>query len=1137
MSSFNPAFGGFGYDHGCKQNFSLYGSRPAFGQSRDQFGYDLLAGGIYVPVYGHSGNRSYPCGYSPTGGGISTSPFGYSSHPFGFTPTNGGCSAPAFGHDSHPFGFNPSNGGNSVPAFGHNGHPFGFNHSNGGSSAPAFGHNSRPFGFTPAGGGTSAPTLGQSNSFGFTPGGTFVPTFGQNSATPFGGAPANGGTSVPTFGQNSATPFAGAPANGGTCVPTFGQNSSPFGSAPANGGTSVPRFGQTSTPFGGAPANGGASVPTFGQNSTPFGGAPANAGTSMPTFGQNSTPFGSAPANGGTSMPTFGRSSASFGLTLSNGETSVPTFWQNSTTPFGDAPASGGTSVPTFGQSSTIGCATANGGTSVPAFGRSTNSFGFNPSNTTTSVPTWQHINLLGSVSPNGGTPVTTLGEGRTYCVSAPTPTDGGTSVPFRSIGSTSFSQTPAVNASNSLGFGIGCTTTCNQPTLPAGSSLFGTGSHLFGTQNHSFGSTTHSQTPTMNVSSSPEFSFGCTTSGQAPTQFGTSSNLFGTSTYSGGNQVPFAGNQVKTLSSGNFSSESFTFSINRGGTRATPYTETVELEGNPQLSTRIVSISAMPVFQDKSHEELRWEDKQLGDNGNIPLFHSAIARQSAIGSQSKGSKVKPYTETMVGEDASRATSISAMPVYQYKSHEELRWEDHQFNNAGGGVDPASEQLNCFRNPVPSTGSSFLYAMNSSVPPNLFPSSAPCFSNPFTSNSSSNDLHWGAYTSVTQPPSIFGPTIMFKHPYPSNMSASASEASTSGHSLFNYTSAPCASICSTSVTTPVTASVPCNFPPSTSTLNAGSPSRCMVKTPPAVPQMSAEGPKTASVRYGISSIPVKHSAEEKQQLLKPKWNHNNDGPKVSFSADAHGTPTKKAPIIPKHNSGILISGPSEGWNLRIDFENILHIKCTSIHVYENGEVSVELSKPLGDGSVQDKVENSGKTFAAEHSLKPSFDDGKHPFEKEISSDASGQLPKLKDSDYFIQPRLEELAIKESFEPGFCSHVKDFVVGHQSYGRIKFLGETDVRQLDVNSHIVFRNREVILSMDENKKPPVGQGLNKAAEITLCNIKCVDKAGNQHINGPKVDKYRKKLMKKAAEQGAEFVSYDPVQGEWKFRVEHF
>lgn len=161
----------------------------------------------------------------------------------------------------------------------------------------------------------------------------------------------------------------------------------------------------------------------------------------------------------------------------------------------------------------------------------------------------------------------------------------------------------------------------------------------------------------------------------------------------------------------------------------------------------------------------------------------------------------------------------------------------------------------------------------------------------------------------------------------------------------------------------------------------------------------------------------------------------------------------------------------------------------------------------------------------------------NPSIKKVPSNVSWLLPKLKHSDYFIQPQVEELAIKEIHEPGFCSHVKDFVVGHKHHGCIKFLGETDVRQLDVNSHIVFRNGEVILSMDENKDSPVGQCLNKAAEITLCNIKCVDKAGNQYINGPKVDKYEKKLMKKAAEQGAEFVSYDPVQGEWKFRVEHF
>lgn len=93
-------------------------------------------------------------------------------------------------------------------------------------------------------------------------------------------------------------------------------------------------------------------------------------------------------------------------------------------------------------------------------------------------------------------------------------------------------------------------------------------------------------------------------------------------------------------------------------------------------------------------------------------------------------------------------------------------------------------------------------------------------------------------------------------------------------------------------------------------------------------------------------------------------------------------------------------------------------------------------------------------------------------------------------------------------------------------------------IDLESYIEFKNHEVIVYTDESMKPPIGQGLNKAAEITLCNIKVVDKkTGKQYVNGSYVDKLKEKLMKKTAEQGAEFVSYNPVQGEWKFRVQHF
>ncbi|GJU18336.1 peptidase S59, nucleoporin [Tanacetum coccineum] len=129
----------------------------------------------------------------------------------------------------------------------------------------------------------------------------------------------------------------------------------------------------------------------------------------------------------------------------------------------------------------------------------------------------------------------------------------------------------------------------------------------------------------------------------------------------------------------------------------------------------------------------------------------------------------------------------------------------------------------------------------------------------------------------------------------------------------------------------------------------------------------------------------------------------------------------------------------------------------------------------------------------------------------------------------------KLEAKERAEPGYCRRVKDFVVGRHGYGSIKFFGETDVRKLDLETLIQFNNREVIVYMDESKKPPVGEGLNIPAEVTLLNIKCINKkTGMQCVDGSKIDRYTAMLKKKKATQGAEFLSYNPVEGEWKFKV---
>ena len=146
--------------------------------------------------------------------------------------------------------------------------------------------------------------------------------------------------------------------------------------------------------------------------------------------------------------------------------------------------------------------------------------------------------------------------------------------------------------------------------------------------------------------------------------------------------------------------------------------------------------------------------------------------------------------------------------------------------------------------------------------------------------------------------------------------------------------------------------------------------------------------------------------------------------------------------------------------------------------------------------------------------------------------------KLQQPDYYTEPQISELEAKERAKPGYCRRVKDFVVGRHGYGSIKFFGETDVRKLDLETLIQFNNREVIVYLDESKKPPVGEGLNIPAEITLLNIKCINKkTGMQCVDGSMIDRYTTMLKKKAASQGAEFLSYDPVEGEWKFKVKHF
>lgn len=76
------------------------------------------------------------------------------------------------------------------------------------------------------------------------------------------------------------------------------------------------------------------------------------------------------------------------------------------------------------------------------------------------------------------------------------------------------------------------------------------------------------------------------------------------------------------------------------------------------------------------------------------------------------------------------------------------------------------------------------------------------------------------------------------------------------------------------------------------------------------------------------------------------------------------------------------------------------------------------------------------------------------------------------------------------------------------------------------------------LDDRRKPEIGEGLNKPAEITILGCYKMDKTTGQPTKDPKsVAQFVKRLKAASAQQNAKFIDYNPDKGIWKFQVDHF
>ncbi|KAL3613753.1 hypothetical protein CASFOL_041827 [Castilleja foliolosa] len=1023
---------------------------------------------------------------------------------------------------------------------------------------------SNPFGQSSSSPFGSQPIFGQTNNASSNP---FAPQpFG--STNPFGsqtGGSIFGGTSTGVFGAQSSSPLGSTSVFGASSSPAFGS------STPTFGASSGSAFGNSSSAFGGSSVFG--QKPSFGgfgsttTQTSPFGSSFQQSQPSQPAFGNNmfgsSTPFGaqsqpafgaqtaSSPAFGSTASPTFGSTSGGFGVTSSPfgsstsafGAPSTPAFGVSSTPAFGapSTPAFGATSTPAFGATSTpafgashtsaFGASSApfNFGSS-PAFGQTTSTFGSSPFGTQTSTfgaqPTASGFGNTGfgqstfggqrggsRVSPYSPTPEADTGTqpaGKLESISAMPVYKDKSHEELRwedyqlgdKGGPAPASQATSVGAFGNTGFGTTTSTFGQTSANPFSSS---TSSNPFAPKTPAFGSPGFGSSPASGFGSSPASGFG-----SSPFATSNTSNLFG-STSSGASNV--FGNTTQAF--GVPTSPSLFSSSNPAGF------------GSPSVFSSSSTQGTVSAFG---------TTMGFGNTQSSPLFQSSTPTLT-------------QTSNPFGQTPSTLTQTS---------------------NPFGQTPSTLTQTS---NPFGQTSSAFGQTAAGFGQSNLFSTPSTGFGNMFPSTSSllntSNTSGFGQTTpSLAAPFQSAQPTVSSGAFNISNFG----QAQTGGAS--NYGGTPGMFGNSTFGQLPGTqSSLVAQAPPITNPFG----------NLPAMPQMSiGRTANSPTIQYGISSLPVvekpapvrisspltsRHLSQRRLRLPVRKYNPKSDAPKVAFFNDDEETPTTPkadALFVPRENPRALVIRPLEPWNSRSSTEKT---KATGTPVHENGKghqdeynyINGHQTKDKDDVHTEDSVENGhDKDHPANHAKVNHKTNGVQGGEKgdtsyitltghrageaaivyEHGADIEALMPKLRHSDYFTEPRIQKLASQERAEPGFCRHVKDFVVGRHGYGSIKFFGETDVRRLDLESLVQFNDREVIVYMDESKKPPVGQGLNKPAEVTLLNIKCFNKkTGQQVTEGPRIVKYQEMLKRKAEDQGAEFVSYDPIKGEWKFRVSHF
>ncbi|GMF19636.1 unnamed protein product [[Candida] boidinii] len=139
--------------------------------------------------------------------------------------------------------------------------------------------------------------------------------------------------------------------------------------------------------------------------------------------------------------------------------------------------------------------------------------------------------------------------------------------------------------------------------------------------------------------------------------------------------------------------------------------------------------------------------------------------------------------------------------------------------------------------------------------------------------------------------------------------------------------------------------------------------------------------------------------------------------------------------------------------------------------------------------------------------------------------------------FWTSPSFDQIKSMSAME---LRAVKDFTVGQKGFGSIKFLEPVDLTSISLQSIpeiVVFSSKSCVVYPNAETKPPIGEGFNKRARVTLDNCFPLSKDTKLPISDPKHPIIRKHIRKLKSIPKTTFEEYDPITGTWVFSVAHF